>query len=607
MKLSTWRFVLVFGVAVAACVALFEAFAPRIDSLDGTFEPVGSWFAIPGRPASAYEITGVDKGGNLARAGIAAGDRIVPDDSFYWRWLWKPGDALPVTIETAAGSRTATLVAARRVAASTFEAWVVRIGRLTLQLALLALAVTLAWQLPDELWMRWLCTFLTLFGLAPWQVDPAEYVGPLRLVAATLENGTIQAGICSALVFGATIRGVPTEGGRLWMLRLAPVAFGLLLVAVVALDVDLRPVYVTLPFRLLQVTVIVSIVASLAWAAAESSGQDRQRLRYMTWTFALGFSGFFASVAILGQLGNAWGMNYQVWSLPRMTLIAIPIGFGYGLLSHRVVSTSYIATRTLVYGALTSSLVPLFAIGEWAATSLFSSGSGKSAIFVGLTVVITASFKTVHAKLDAIFDKWIFKAQHADEKAIAQFVKEVPFLHDADALVGRCMTILDRHIGAKSSGFYLHAEPEILGDRNLSADYVRVGFVGDGVPERIPELDPLILALKSEGTMVETDELGKGGHAFPIIARGHLTAFFAFGPMRDGEILTPDETKRMTELTTAVASSLEAIRVTDLETRLASAQAGRAELHRLLTDLLHTSSGGSETAPGAPNQTPAAS
>ena len=67
-------------------------------------------------------------------------------------------------------------------------------------------------------------------------------------------------------------------------------------------------------------------------------------------------------------------------------------------------------------------------------------------------MIITASFKTVRAKVNAFFDNWLFKKQHADEKALAKFTKEVPFIHDAPTLVDRCMKALDAHVGSKSTG-----------------------------------------------------------------------------------------------------------------------------------------------------------
>jgi hypothetical protein len=388
------------------------------------------------------------------------------------------------------------------------------------------------------------------------------------------------------LLFAATLPEPPKSGFRIWLVRTLPLVFLLLAAGIVGMTFDLRASYFALPFRLLQAYCIIAIVATMSISAAEAQGQDRQRLRYLAWTFALGYSGFFVSVIALWFLATGAGGSYQTWSLPRLTLIAIPIGLAYGLLSHRVVSSSFIASRTLVYGALTSSLVPVFTVAEWAATNLFTTAQGKSAFFVGLTVIITASFKTIHSKVDKLFDKWIFRKQHESEKQIGKFTKEVPHLHDANILAERCVAVLDEHMAATGTALYIHAEPEVMADVNAAADYVRVATCGSEAPESIHELEPVVLSLKADGDAVESDLLGKGGHAFPMIARGHLTGFIALGPKRDGEILAPDEIKHLMELTHAVAVSLEAIRINDLESRLASAEAGRAELHRLLSDLV---------------------
>jgi len=592
MSLAAWRWLIVACVAFSTCTAVYELVAPRVDFADGVLSPVGRWFAVPGEPTATYRVVSETPRSNLAAAGIVPGDTLVPADSFRFRWMLTPGERVLLTVVHDGRARTATVASSSRPLASDRLGWLIRIGRATAQLSMLLLALVVVWQLPDALWMRALCAFLVLFGFTPWQVDPLEYTGWLRLGSVIVEDTTIQAGICAAMIFAATIPTWPSRGFRLWMLRLCPAAFLLLEAGIAGMLFDLRPVYVTLPFRLVQACCIVATIAALSAAAAQATGQERQRLRYFAWTFALGFSGFFVSVIALWIGGNSWGSNNQAWSLPRLTLLAIPIGFAYGLLSHRVVSSNFIASRTLLYGALTSSLVPLFAVAEWTATNLFSTNQGKSAFIVALTVMVTASFKTIHKRADDLFDTWIFRKRHAAEKALGKFTKEAALIHDAPTLAARSMDALDEHIGAVATGLYIHAESETLSDRNANADYLLVASAGERPPERFGELDPLVLSLKAERADVESDALGKGGHAFPMITRGHLIGFLAIGPKRDGEILAPDEIDRVCDLARAVGLAFETIRVNDLEGRLIIAETGRAELQRLLTDLVR--------APGPP-------
>src|SRR5581483_6757000 len=326
-------------------VGIYELLAPRIDFADGAVQPVGTWFSIPGRATATYLVLSETSGSNLAAAGIAAGDRFIPHDSFVVRWLWYPGERLPVTVIHNGVAREATIVASNRALPVALLGWIVRIGRIVLQAAMLTLAIVVAWHFVDAPWVRWLCGFLVLSGLSPWQVDPLEYIGFWRIPAFEIEGTATQGAICAAMIFAATIRGQTAGGFRLWMQRLALPAFVLLELAIVANLFDARFVYVSPPLRLLQLICIVATVAALTVAAAEATGQERQRLRYLAWTFTLGFSGFFFSFAALWVVGENWGQNFQAWSIARLTLLLIPIGLAYGLLSHRVVSSHYIASR----------------------------------------------------------------------------------------------------------------------------------------------------------------------------------------------------------------------------------------------------------------------
>jgi hypothetical protein len=584
MKLGTWRALVVLAVALSVGASIYEFWAPRIDLADATEQPVGLWLSIPGRPTATYHVLAEKPASNLAAAGIAAGDYYIPHDSFDARWLWVPGQHVPVTAIHNAVAREATIVASGRPIPPTLLGWIVRTGRIVVQLAMLALALIVAWQIPDAPWVRWLCAFLVLAGFSPWQVNPFEYVGWWRITAYIVEASATQAAICAAMMFAVTISAQPFHASRRRIVQLTPLAFVLLELGIIGLLFDGRGAYVVAPLRLVQIVCIAVTVATLTAEAAQARGQERQRLRYFAWTFALGFSGFFVSDAALWIAGNNWGSTFQEWSIPRITLLLIPIGLAYGLLSHRVVSVHYIAGRTLVYGAITSSLIPIYAATEWATTNYFGN-RGKSALVVAIAVIITATFKRVRNAVEGFVKNFMFKKQLETENALDKFAKQAPHVSDAAILRQRYVDLVDAHVAPVWSALYARAPAPNQSDGNAGEVYARTAVAGDSAPEKIDQLDPVVVALASEGTAVEYMVLGVCGHAFPMILRGELVGLLAIGPLRDGEILLPSEMKRLADVTQAVAVALEELRLTDLERRLAEAETGRSELQRILIDL----------------------
>ena len=582
MKLARWRALVVLAVAFSACLGIYEFLAPRIDLVDGDVRPVGRWLSIPGRPTATFLVFSELPRSNLAAAGIAVGDRYIPHDSFLARWLWYPREQIPMTVIHRGLAREVTIVASDRPLPENLIDWIVRVGRIVLRIGMLTLAVVVAWHFVDALWVRWLCAFLVLSGFAPWQVDPLEYVGWWRLVASVTQATATQAAICLAMIFAVNISGRPAAGFRLWIVRAAAPAFVCLELLIVATVFDARGAYVTPALRLLQLVCIVATIVALTTAAAEATGQERQRLRYMAWTFAVGFSGFFFSFAALWAVGNNWTTSLQAWSIPRLTLILIPIGLAYGLLSHRVVSSHYIASRTLVYGAITSSLVPVFAGAQWAATNVF--GAGRNAFLVALAVIITASFRKIQKNLETFFNRVIFRKQHEVENALDQFAKDASHIDEPTTLTHRYVDMLDRQVGSAATALYLRAPAEKPSSDGTLPAYVRVAAAGNPSPELIERLDPLVVSLESSGYAIESELLGSGGHAFPMVAHAKLVGLLAIGPMRDGEILSPDEIDRVAKLTQAVCVSLEGLRLTDLERRLAEVATERDELQRILAD-----------------------
>ncbi len=583
MKLGRWRALLVLAAALSVGLSVYEFFAPRIDLVDGPVALVGEALSIPGQPATKYRVVAETPGSNLAAAGIEPGDVFVPRDSFFARWLWLPGQQIPVTVIRNGVTRTTTIIASSRHIPMTVLDWVERVVRIVLRIALLLLALILAWQIPDARWVRWLCASLVLFGFSPWAVYPYDYLGWQRIATNVVEASATQAAICAALIFSALIGSSPPGDFRRWMVRLAPWAFIVLELCVAGFLFDNRGDYVARPLRLIEILCIAATVASLAAAAAQATGQERQRLRYMAWTFAIGFSGFFVSDIAIWAAGN-WALNVQQWSLPRITLLLIPIGLGYGLLSHRVASIHYIASRTLVYGAITSSFVPIYAATEWAATDYFGN-RGKNALVVAIAVVITALFKKIRSGVEDVVSRLLFKRQRETENALAKFAKQVPHISDAACLQQRFVDLVDEYVASVSTALYFQVQASSGSDGSARAGYVRSAEAGEPAPEKIGPLDPVVAPLASEGTAIESDLLGAGGHAFPMILHGELVGLLAVGPLRDGEILSPDEIKRLTDITQAVAVALEGMRRSDLEQRLAQAETGRAELHRVLSEL----------------------
>ncbi|MGB6518168.1 MAG: hypothetical protein WBE79_06655 [Candidatus Cybelea sp.] len=584
MKLGRWRALVVLAVAFSACLGIYEFLAPRIDLADGDVRPVGRWLSIPGRPTATFFVFSELPRSNLVAAGITVGDRYTPHDSFLARWLWYPHEQIPVTAIHHGFAREVTIVASDRPLRESLIDWIGRIGRIVLRIGMLTLAVVVVWHFADAVWVRWLCAFLVLSGFAPWQVDPLEYFGWWRLVASVSQATATQAAICLAMIFAVNISGRPPGGFRLWIVRAAAPTFVCLEVLIIGTVFDARGAYITPALRLLQLICIVATVVALTTAAAEATGQERQRLRYMAWTFAVGFSGFFFSFAALWAVGNNWATSLQAWSIPRLTLILIPIGLAYGLLSHRVVSSHYIASRTLVYGAITSSLVPVFAGAQWAATNFL--GVGKNAFLVALAVIITASFRKIQKSLETFFDRVIFRKQHEVENALDQFARDAAHIDEATTLTHRYVEMLDEHVGSAATALYLRAPAEKTASDGVLAAYVRVAAAGNPSPELIERLDPLVVSLESSGYAIESELLGSGGHAFPMIARAKLVGLLAIGPMRDGEILSPDEVDRVAKLTQAVCVSLEGLRSADLERRLTEVATERDELQRILANVV---------------------
>jgi GAF domain-containing protein len=296
---------------------------------------------------------------------------------------------------------------------------------------------------------------------------------------------------------------------------------------------------------------IVTLIA-LTVAYFRAAGETRQRLR---WIYVSTFIGFSGVLAYLG--GQLLGRPIPAYPIIDLTAIAIPLGYAYAILRHRVIDVGFVLNRAIVFAAMTTVVVVIFALLADFVERTAVAPNASVALQVVIALVLALSFNALQKRVEWGIDQVFFRNKHRAEAAIRQLCDEAPFVHSADILHGRVVGALRRELGARAVSLY-YAQ----GDR-----YELVESDGGEFPPRVHVDDPAFVRLRTylrDVNLTDVDSvLGPSGIVFPLAVRGRLTGALVCTTRASQEPYDPDERAIVRTLAISVATSLEAIRARD--------------------------------------------
>jgi hypothetical protein len=567
MKPATWRAMLLTFCAAGALLVVV-----------GFLDQVGiggapPWYGVMGAYVSGssqpwhVSFRGIDPGGPADRAGIREGDSIdVREQSALVRLslLGQPLAGRPIPFQVNGGG-----VTARRVLEPGFFSlsrfWQYVVWEFA-SLWLLLFAVLIAWRRPYVDNNLLLATLLAAIAVGissapllfawpwPWpyvalsligQAEPisialwaalasafARPLSPLRRLALASCYATVAIWI----VFG---NGTPDRAPGL-----AP------LLAMLTLWFD-PTFFIGSAWFITSFAAILMGVACSVLAVFATRGVERQRAGWLLVPCTILFC-----VAVTGLLGfHFFSYSNQLVAgyANSVATIVTPLVLTYVALNRRLIDVGFILNRTVVFAIVSSIVIGVFVLVEWAAGAWLVSASHVTSVVVGMAValVLGLSMRYIHRYVDRFVDSILFRKRHEDETALRRFAHEASYINDRAALLERALKTVREHTTAESSDIVL---------RNGSAEYLSVS---DPKGAEISENDPAIVALRAWSKPVDLHDVSgsrlQGELAFPMASRGRLVGALVCGPKRDGEAYAPDETEALAVFAHGVGGALDVL------------------------------------------------
>jgi hypothetical protein len=421
------------------------------------------------------------------------------------------------------------------------------------------LVALIAWRRSHVPEMRLLC--LALLSYALWEVTaPFAFAAPWAWVYVVFHVGNVLLGPLSVAFWAACASrfGKPLSkfrrgaAGLCYVLVATSVVLGgagVLGYMTLWFDpVSLSSSTAGLPFLLAS---LIALVCSVL-AVDASRGIERVRAAWLLAPLTLLFLVRYALDTAAGHLLSYAGF-IAISYVYSTVLFATPLVVAYVALSRRLIDVGFVLNRAAVFGIVSSIVIGVFILVEWAASQWLLNASHSTSVVAGMVVALALglSLRHIHKYVDRFVDEVFFRKRHEDEAALRRFAQESPYITDRGTLLGRAVREVLEHTDACDATILVRAG---------TAEY-RSG--DDGSRTVVGENDPGIVALKAWNKPVNLhllrDSELQGEVAFPMISRGELLGALLCGPKRDGEAYAPDESDALLALAHGVGAALDTL------------------------------------------------
>ena len=299
---------------------------------------------------------------------------------------------------------------------------------------------------------------------------------------------------------------------------------------------------------------LVSVLVVAAAAVMTSARNERARAGWLLLPLPIALAAGGAS-ALLGNVVQGW-IEYQLLYLASCLFYFFgALALTYAVLNRRVLDIEFVLSRTLVVATLSLIVVVCFVLLEFVLGIFVSDASHTAGIVANATLALALGLfmRYIHQRVDGWVDFLLLRKRHEDERALLEFGKEAAYVTDQNALLDQTLAKLQRHTDARSAAVMLDG----------AGVYEAARSFGDGIPPKVSENDPVVLAFKAWHRALDPDKYDTAMHgdlALPMLARGHLLGMLVLGERSGGEAYAPDELEALSQLTDGVGAALDALR-----------------------------------------------
>ncbi len=198
-----------------------------------------------------------------------------------------------------------------------------------------------------------------------------------------------------------------------------------------------------------------------------SSPTQRQQTKWVTFGFAAAMAGFSVVLAFYSFLPAIQQAAGPLVEMIAETLIfgfilLIPLSIGVAIHRSRLYDIDLLINRTLVYGAVTASLVLVYVGGVVALQWFFRviTGGGSQLAVVASTLAIAALFNPLRRGIQAVIDRRFYRTKYDARETLETFTAKLRNETDLDRLGDELVSVVGRAMQPEHASLWLRLSDE---------------------------------------------------------------------------------------------------------------------------------------------------
>jgi hypothetical protein len=228
--------------------------------------------------------------------------------------------------------------------------------------------------------------------------------------------------------------------------------------------------FIALPMMLLAG---LGAVISLLVRFRRARGDEQQQIKWFAFAAALTFVWILVIEVFAELLSIEGGVPEAIltftWASAGLVIPSIPIATGIAILRYRLYDIDRIINRTLVYGALTATLVALYFGGVVVLQRVFVllTGQQSTLAVVASTLLIAALFTPLRRRIQGFIDRRFYRRKYDARKTLEAFSATLRDETDLDALNNNLVGVVRETMQPAHVSLWLRPDPA---QRRVSAD-----------------------------------------------------------------------------------------------------------------------------------------
>ncbi len=195
------------------------------------------------------------------------------------------------------------------------------------------------------------------------------------------------------------------------------------------------------PIQLSVLLLGLVAAASVVVGRRNARGIERQQIKWLLYAAPIWFFGSALKIAVFyfELIEGPWGL-WIGYALVAVGGLSGPVAIGVAILRYRLYEIDIVINRTLVYGALTATLVGVYVGSIVVLQGLLRALTGQQeqpqlAIVVS-TLLIAALFNPLRRRIQSFIDRRFYRSKYDARKTLETFSAKLRDETDLDALSG---------------------------------------------------------------------------------------------------------------------------------------------------------------------------